>query len=204
MIKNNKNTLEYGQIPAQNIAYWSKDIVNTFMNHLGECSQLKCLHLRISSRSENYDNMIASLCTLLESKIKASSSTVPLEELEIPLPTLYPGINPNGSANKLRHLLESSGITSSLRRLVLISPSGSNVISPRTFDNIIAKLTGLTSLSITLNHQISFDASEALAKLVNLQQLEVFLSHPFPFPQTGLSPGQRKVHLSFAVDSSPQ
>jgi Leucine-rich repeat (LRR) protein len=46
-------------------------------------------------------------------------------------------------------------------------------ISPRTFDNIIAKLTGLTSLSVTLHAGVSLDASLALEKLVNLRQLQV-------------------------------
>jgi hypothetical protein len=95
-----------------------------------------------------------------------------LEELELPLPMLYPVRNSEGPAHKPRRLLTSPAITSSLRRLVLL-PHGLVAISPRTFDNIIAELTGLTSLEITIDERISFDASEALAKLVNLRQLKV-------------------------------
>jgi hypothetical protein len=132
--------------------------------------------------------IMSDVCTLLEHKIKPLLTTspattsvddtqqqqhhhvVPLEELELPLPMLYSHLE---LVEKLQRLLSSPEITSSLRRLVITLPVVSTAISPRTFDNIIAKLTGLTSLSIRLEAQTSFDASESMAKLVNLRKLEV-------------------------------
>jgi hypothetical protein len=177
IIKNNKNTLEYGNWNGDD---WKEDedknksLMNDTFIAMNQCHHLKSLH---------FDGWIPKeLYTLLINKLTTSPATndhnddhhqhvVALEELKIPLPMLY---NKSGStvADKLRRLLTSPAITSSLCRL-LSSPHHKSVISPRTFDNKMAKLTGLTSLNIAFGDSTSYGASNYLAKLVNLQKLEV-------------------------------
>jgi hypothetical protein len=174
MVQQNKNTLEFGETSG------CEDLI--VITHLSECYHLKCLNVHLSRDVSESATIISDVCKLLEHKIKPLLTTsptttsvddtqqhhvVPLEELELPLPMLY-SLTHLELVEKLHRLLTSPEIASSLRRLVI-----SNIIRPRTFDNIIAKLTGLTSLSITLEAQTSFDASEAMAKLVNLRNLEV-------------------------------
>jgi hypothetical protein len=200
MVQQNKNTLEFGQtsgseehMPGSNLDFVTMS--HAFITHLSECYHLKCLRLRLSNDVSQSATIISEVSRSLKHKMKPLLTTstattsvdtqqqhhvAPLEELELPLPMLYSSTHLE-LVERLHRLLTSPEMTSSLRRLVITLPSSSRPISPRTFDNIIAEFTGLTSLSITLDEQRSFDASEALAKLVNLQKLEVD-SHSFDQP----------------------
>jgi hypothetical protein len=154
MIQNNPKTLKYASCD-------SKSITKDTLIKLRGCHQLKSLHINNGYWS---GPILKELCGLFGSSHHLQRDG-PLEELEIPLTMLYS--KKDGSVgDKLRPLL-------SLRRLVLSSDYSSPGISPRTFDNIIANLTGLTSLTVPLGETSSFDASAALAQLVNLQKLEV-------------------------------
>jgi hypothetical protein len=70
-----------------------------------------------------------------------------------------------------RHVMRSSPMISSLRRLVL-EPCD-HALSASTMENIVAPLTNLTSLEITLGSSVSFDASKSFARLISLLHVKI-------------------------------